>query len=304
VLLHDDTDCYLKGVEDGVRRGQWSAAALSIGRGRRRGGIRARLIAGPSRLGCRGAQIAQSFQALSYDRRGHSQSSGSGSFDDDLADLAALIEYVRLSPVHLVGNSLGGCIALRLAVARPELLRSVSVHEPPLLALLADDPETRPVVEQVQRRVQSVLDELNTGRTDLGARRFVEEIAFGDGAWERLPSRVQKTIMGNVATFIEENTDPGIYGIDLHALSHVAIPVLITQGTESPPFFASVLDQLQAVLPQVELRVLQGLGHVPQLTEPSSYAAELQAFITAVSRTAEPDQGWLEATPPVVAART
>jgi pimeloyl-ACP methyl ester carboxylesterase len=76
-----------------------------------------------------GAQIARSFRVLSYDRRGHSQSSGNGTFDDDLADLAALIEYMQLAPVHLVGNSLGGCIALRLAVARPELLRSVSVHE-------------------------------------------------------------------------------------------------------------------------------------------------------------------------------
>jgi pimeloyl-ACP methyl ester carboxylesterase len=251
------------------------------------------------------AQIAQSFQALSYDRRGHSQSSGSGSFDDDLADLAALIEYLQLAPVHLVGNSLGGCIALRLAVARPELLRSVSVHEPPLLALLADDPETRPVVEQVQHRVRAVLDELTTGRTDLGARRFVEEVAFGEGAWERLPSRLRETIIANTATFIEENTDPGIYGIDLQALSRVEIPVLLTRGTQSPPFFASVLDQVQAVLPKVERRVLQGVGHVPQLTDPDLYAAQLQAFFTAVSRSAEdgPDQGWLEATPPVVAAR-
>jgi pimeloyl-ACP methyl ester carboxylesterase len=113
------------------------------------------------------AQIAQSFQVLSYDRRGHSQSSGNGSLDDDLGDVAALIEYLQLAPVHLVGNSLGGCIALRLAVARPELLRSVSVHEPPLLALLADDPETRPAVEQVQHRVRAVLDDLTTGRTEL-----------------------------------------------------------------------------------------------------------------------------------------
>jgi pimeloyl-ACP methyl ester carboxylesterase len=153
--------------------------------------------------------------------------------------------------------------------------------------MLADDPETRPAVEQVQHRVQAVLDDLTTGWTDLGARRFVEEVAFGDGAWERLPSRVQKTIIANTATFIEENTSPGIYGIDLHELSHVAIPVLITQGTQSPPFFTSVLDQVQAVLPQVERRVLQGVGHVPQLTDPDLYTAQLQAFITAVSRTAE-----------------
>ena len=133
------------------------------------------------------AQTAHLFQVLSYDRRGHSQSSGNGSLDDDVADVAALIEYLQLAPVHWSAIRFGGCIALRLAMALPELLRSVSVHEPPLLALLADDPKTRPAVEQVQHRVRAVLDDLTAGQTDVGARRFVEEIAFGDGAWERLP---------------------------------------------------------------------------------------------------------------------
>ncbi|HEX6757406.1 MAG TPA: alpha/beta hydrolase [Propionibacteriaceae bacterium] len=233
------------------------------------------------------AQIAQSFQVLSYDRRGHSQSSGTGTFDDDVADLAALIEHLRLAPVHLVGNSLGGCIALRLALGRPELLRSVSVHEPPLLALLAADPETRPIVEQVQRRVQAVLDEFYAGQTELGARRFVDDVALGQGAWERLPRRVRATIIGNAATFIEENTDPGIYGIDLQALPFVDIPVLLTHGTQSPPFFASILDGVQAALPQVERRVLRGTGQVPQLTDPDLYAAELHDFSTAVKRITE-----------------
>jgi pimeloyl-ACP methyl ester carboxylesterase len=127
-------------------------------------------------------RLADSFQVLSYDRRGHSQSSGNGTLNDDLADLAALIEQLELAPVHLVGNSLGGCIALRLAIARPELLRSISAHEPPLGALLAEDPETQPVFELVLGRVQAVLSELYAGETDRGCRRFVDEIAFGEGA--------------------------------------------------------------------------------------------------------------------------
>jgi pimeloyl-ACP methyl ester carboxylesterase len=231
------------------------------------------------------AQLAaDSFQVLSYDRRGHSESSGTGSFDDDVADLAGLIEYLQLGRVHLVGNSLGGCLALRLAMAHPEVLRSVSVHEPPLLALLADDAETRPMVEMVQRCVQVVLDEFGAGQTEQGARRFVEEVAFGKGAWEKLPAQVRATIIGNAPTFVEENTDLSIYGIDLQALWRIDRPVLLTQGSQSPAFFGAILDRLQAVLPQVERRVLPGLGHVPQLTDPIPYAEELRTFITAVDR--------------------
>ena len=80
---------------------------------------------------------------LTYDRRGHSQSerlSGQGSVREDVADLAALIEDLRLAPAWVAGNSFGASITLRLAGERPDLLRGLIAHEPPLLSLLADDP--------------------------------------------------------------------------------------------------------------------------------------------------------------------
>jgi pimeloyl-ACP methyl ester carboxylesterase len=49
--------------------------------------------------------LRQSFQVVTFDRRGHSQSqdgSGQGSFAEDAEDLAALIEQLALSPAHVV----------------------------------------------------------------------------------------------------------------------------------------------------------------------------------------------------------
>ena len=64
-----------------------------------------------------------------YDHRGQGQSGPSDRLDvDTLAeDAAALIEGLGVGPVHFVGNSLGGFVALRLAARRPELLNSVVV---------------------------------------------------------------------------------------------------------------------------------------------------------------------------------
>jgi pimeloyl-ACP methyl ester carboxylesterase len=67
--------------------------------------------------------LAEHFRVLTYDRRGHSQSErppGQGSYDEDAADLAALIEQLDLAPAHVVGLSSGGAIVLRLAARRPE----------------------------------------------------------------------------------------------------------------------------------------------------------------------------------------
>ena len=77
--------------------------------------------------------FARTFRTLIYDRRGHSQSEGlpgQGSIEEDVADLALLITARQLAPAHIVGNSFGASIVLKLAAARPELFASLAVHEP------------------------------------------------------------------------------------------------------------------------------------------------------------------------------
>lgn len=69
--------------------------------------------------------LGKSFRVLAYDRRGHSQSERptvQGSVREDVADLAALIEYLGLAPAWVAGSSFGASIALRLAGERPALL--------------------------------------------------------------------------------------------------------------------------------------------------------------------------------------
>ncbi|MGH2989690.1 MAG: alpha/beta fold hydrolase [Solirubrobacterales bacterium] len=151
--------------------------------------------------------LAQRYRVLAYDRRGHSGSTGEGTIDDDVADLAALIESLDLAPAHVVGHSLGGSVALRFAIARPDLLRTVNVHEPPLFALLADDPEGRAQLEEAAGRIEEVVAEIEAGNPETAARRFVDEVALGPGAWETLPPKVHDTMIGNAATFAEEVRD-------------------------------------------------------------------------------------------------
>ena len=40
-------------------------------------------------------------------------------------DVAALVDTLRLGPVHFVGLSMGGFVGMRLAARRPELVRSL-----------------------------------------------------------------------------------------------------------------------------------------------------------------------------------
>jgi pimeloyl-ACP methyl ester carboxylesterase len=111
--------------------------------------------------------LASQFRAVTYDRRGHSRSERSseqGSAEQDAADLIELVERLDLAPVFVVGNSSGALITLRVAATRPDLLRGLSIHEPPGLALLADEPQMRPLLEGVGERISGVRVLLEDGK--------------------------------------------------------------------------------------------------------------------------------------------
>lgn len=226
--------------------------------------------------------LGRHFRLITYDRRGHSRSegpAGQGSIHEDAADLAVLIERLDLAPAHIVGNSGGGAIVLRLAVERPDLFRTLVVHEPPLFGLLADLPEARAGLEEVQHRIAAVVTLLEAGDAEAGARRFVETIAFGPGAWEQLSAEARRTFVANAHTFLDETRDPEGLEVDLAALARFPHPALLSHGTTSAPFFPVVVDRIAQALPRAEKVVLEAAGHVPHLSHPDLYVEMIREFI-------------------------
>jgi pimeloyl-ACP methyl ester carboxylesterase len=229
--------------------------------------------------------LAQRFRVVVYDRRGHSQSERlpmQGSVHEDVADLAAIIERAG-APAHVLGNSMGASISLRLATTRPELVRTINVHEPPLFDILRDDPKTKPLAEELDARILSVINDLAAGNMEQGARRFIEMI-LGDGAWDNfIPDEAKRTLINNAPTFLDETHDPETLKMDTQALARFERPVLLTGGSESPPFFAPVLDKLAAVLPNATRKTFAGAGHLPHFTHPQEYVALITEFVNAGS---------------------
>jgi pimeloyl-ACP methyl ester carboxylesterase len=226
--------------------------------------------------------LAQSFRVVTYDRRGHSESErppAQGSRREDEDDLSTLMEALGCVPAHVAGNSFGASIALGLAARRPELFRSVSAHEPPLLATVADDAELQPLLQDIQAKVGAVLEQLGRGDIEGGTRRFMEEVALGPGSWEQLPEPARAIAMNNAPTFLDEMRDPDWASLNLTALSSSSLPVLLTQGDQSPRWFWSIIAKLGQSLKDAKVMTIPGAGHVPHQTHPGDYAAILTDFI-------------------------
>ena len=220
--------------------------------------------------------LSGDFRVLVYDRRGHGSSERiavPGHVEEDVADLAALIEEHRCFPAHVVGNSFGGSIVLRLAASRPDLLRSMSVHEPPVFSLL--DPS---LLEPMRPPMTNVLELIASGEHRSAARAFAETIALGPGSWDQLTDEIKDMMTFNAPTFLDEQQDPNWLKIDLQALAAFPNPVLFTRGEQSPKFYSGIINRLAETIKQSRVVTIPEAGHLPQLTHPEEYSKLLRKF--------------------------
>ena len=89
------------------------------------------------------AVLKNRYRCVAYDHRGQGRSADdigrAISMETVTEDAVALIEKLGLGPVHFCGLSLGGIVGMRLAVGRPDLIRSLV-----LLDTTADEEPYKP----------------------------------------------------------------------------------------------------------------------------------------------------------------
>ncbi|MFE5773397.1 alpha/beta fold hydrolase [Streptomyces sp. NPDC056485] len=106
----------------------------------------------------------------------------------------------------------------------------------------------------------------------------VEEVAMGPGAWDQLPQSTRESFTAHAQTWLDEQSDPQWASLDLDGLAGCTVPVMLSRGTQSPAWFAAVLDRLAEALPRARRTTFEGAGHMPHVTHPRDYAAALTGF--------------------------
>ncbi len=197
--------------------------------------------------------------------------------NDDVVDLATLLTHLDLAPAHLVGNSYGAMIALRMAVDYPGLCRTVCAHEPPFLHLnetvMGDEH-----VAEFERLQRVVVEQLVAGDVEQGTRSFVNA-AVRPSVWDEMPVEFREFLMGQAPSYVDDVNDPYPWTVDLEALARYAGPILLTQGERSARFYGVVLDEICRMVPQAARIVIQGVDHDPHVARPKEYADIIKSFL-------------------------
>jgi pimeloyl-ACP methyl ester carboxylesterase len=226
--------------------------------------------------------FSQALEVVVYDRRGHGQSTPRPRphpVRDDAEDLAALLESINIFPAHVVAHSYGGAVALRLAIDRPEMVRSLAIHEPPFLGLLASDPASATEGEALIAEARELQRLVRIGQPELAAQKFMDVFSPQPGTWKRLPLAVQRSFLQGADVWAEEFDDPEAFLPDRAACRELMIPTLLTDGSESPPFVHRITRDLGELLRNSQVLEIPDVGHVPHLVRPHQYVGLLASFL-------------------------
>lgn len=227
-------------------------------------------------------ELADDFQLVAIDLLGHGASDtprdiSSYRMDSVAADIIDLLAQLGLATPNLLGYSMGGRLALFLALRFPEQIRS--------LILESASPGLADERARAQRRQHD---------KELADKIEARGIAWFVDYWERLPlwasqsdeqierqrsQRLANNPLGlaNCLRAMGTGAQPNFWG----ALSSLTLPICLIVG-ERDAKFRQINQAMRADMPKARLSIIPAAGHNTHLEKPAAFCRELCSFIDYV----------------------
>jgi pimeloyl-ACP methyl ester carboxylesterase len=239
-------------------------------------------------------------QAVDLPGFGYSDPSPRYSIPAFAATLIAYLEQAGRGAVPLIGNSLGGSIAVRVAALRPDLVRTLTLISPampfldprrtahgpylPLLALPRAERifawgMTRMTVEEMTDQVLAACFGDTTKATAQRRAEAEEEIRLRYTV-AHYPRAYLATLRGLVSSFLRAYL-PGSNS-QWRLAARIVAPTLVIGGLTDKLVDPRVPAQVARIIPDSRLLILPRVGHVAQMEVPRLVARAIVGMLDEV----------------------
>jgi pimeloyl-ACP methyl ester carboxylesterase len=222
--------------------------------------------------------LSPDMDVVSYDRRGFGKTAYRAERHDQVVDLLAVLDGLRLDEVVLVGNSRGGQIALDFTLTHPARVGALVLVAPSISGAPAAD-EIAPVEAAIWETLEAAeaagaLDALNLGEI----RLWVD----GPYAPEGRVGGAVRDLALDMNRIALHAADPGQESEPIDAwsrLSELRCPVLVVAGDLDLAHIRARAEELTSRIAGARLAVMEGAAHLPGLEQPAAFAALLRDFL-------------------------
>lgn len=228
------------------------------------------------------AELASSRAVVAVDHRGHGRSEKLGTLSaysvDRLADdFVAFLDGSVGQPIDLLGHSMGGAIALRVTLRRPDLVRSLVLMDTSGWSFLPPDPA-------LARMMAGFIADFDpsAGLPDLSAMDGPETAlitASTPPEWQELKEQMAAAFdpfaMKALASELFDESRIGVRD----RLGEIRCPVTVVVGEFDVPFVAQAAE-LAGEVGDGRVSVIPGAYHSPQLTHRGEWASSVERHLT------------------------
>ena len=183
------------------------------------------------------------------------------------------------APIDLIGHSCGGTVALRIAVERPDLVRSLTLVEPVIFAAAkAVDPEVFARFQDNHRRFAGFV---GAGKREAATAMFHAQWGTVESLSD-LPERTRHYMIDRIHLIVAQNPallEDATGILRPGGLEAIRVPVLLVEGAQSPAIIDTLHRALALRLPQASRLVVPGAGHMVAISHVAQIAPAVQAHL-------------------------
>jgi len=228
-------------------------------------------------------ELSKHYRVLRYDLRGFGASKTQSVKFSNRQDLLALMDHAKIGKAVVVGNSMGGIIALDFALEHPSRVAG--------LISLSGSISGYDVPSPAAEKAVFERDEALTAKKDFEAASRLEANIWVNGPLQkegRAPQaiwdRIHKLILHNFKSHTSEPKPIGLKPPALGRLHELKIPVLAMAGELDESSTQSAMALLAAKAPHARLIKYPNTAHLISLERPKEFLREVIEFAEGIAK--------------------